>query len=310
MSFSHYIIRNYRPDDFDNYVRLHVEAKGSDMAGYPVSPAVLLERLGQPNCTPEKDLLLAEAKGNILGYMNITPEPDIGRAVLDCLIHPYYRRKGIATQLYYNAISRSSAVGAKVVQVCISNDNAAARNFLSKLNFRFVRRFLELNIDLSRTLLEGNECDGYECRHIRPGEEALLAEIQNRSFAGTWGYHPNTVEDIVYRTCMSDCCPEGIVLLCYGDKPAGYCWTTMNMEGRTASEVAGGRIYMTGVNPEHRRKGLGKYLLSMGLMHLKSRGVEIVVLTVDSENKEACELYSSFGFNTYSTTEWYEKPPC
>ena len=37
------------------------------------------------------------------------------------------------------------------------------------------------------------------------------------------------------------------------------------------------------------------------------RGVDIVELTVDSQNPAACSLYESVGFEVYARTEWYEK---
>ena len=46
---------------------------------------------------------------------------------------------------------------------------------------------------------------------------------------------------------------------------------------------------------------------SNGLDRLKDRGVDIVELTVDSENTAACSLYESLGFEVSAKTEWYEK---
>ncbi len=43
-------------------------------------------------------------------------------------------------------------------------------------------------------------------------EEGKLAEIQNRSFAGTWGYKSNTVEEVIYYTNVGDCSPEDVIL--------------------------------------------------------------------------------------------------
>ena len=307
MSAPHYILRNYRPDDFNSYVQLHVEAERLDGAGYCTSPRVLREGLGRPNYSPESDLFVAEAGGKVIGYMNVTPELGIGRVVLNCLVHPEYRRKGLATRLYYDAERRASSLGARVVQGSIPGDNVAARNLLSGLGFRLARRFLELRLELSEVEMVDAKHIALDCRPLRRGEEDKLAEIQNRSFAGTWGYHPNTVEEIAYRVGLSDCCPEGIILVYEGGQPVGYCWATIDVEGNTAAGTRKGRIHMLGVVPDYRGKGLGRRALLAGLSYLGGRGIEVAEVTVDSENKEACALYESVGFKIWSTTAWYEK---
>jgi mycothiol synthase len=145
------------------------------------------------------------------------------------------------------------------------------------------------------------------CRHLRLGEEAVLADLQNRSFAGTWGYNPGAVEEIAYRLSLSGSSPEGVVVLEEGDMPVGYCWTTVEAESGPAAGEWRGRIHMIGVLPERRGRGLGRQALTAGLAYLKGRGIEAVDLTVDSENVEACALYKSVGFTTRTTTKWYEK---
>lgn len=307
MSESHCTVRNYSPADFDSYVQLHVEAERLDKAGHCTSPHVLREGLGRPNYSPENDLFVAEVEGVVKGCMNLTPELGIGRVVLNCLVHPEYRRKGLATRLYCEAVRRAASLEARVVQGCIPEDNVAARNLLSGLGFRLARHFLELGLKLSEVQLVDAEHIALDCRPLRRGEEDKLAEIQNRSFAGTWGYHPNTVEEIAYRVSLSDCCSEGIILVYEGDQPVGYCWATIDLEGATAAGTRKGRIHMLGVVPDYQSKGLGRRALLAGLSYLGSRGIEVAEVTVDSENKEACALYESVGFKIRSTTAWYEK---
>ena len=307
MSESQYTIRNYLPSDFDSYVQLHIEAENHDRAGHCTSLRTLCEILGRPNYSPENDLFLAEREGKVVGYMNLTPELGIGRVILSCLIHPENRRKGLATQLCHESMRRASSLGAKVVQGCISQGNTPAENWASKLGFGYARRFLELKMKLSDEWITGTGSGSITCRHLRLGEESVLAELQNRSFTGTWGYHPGAVEEIAYRVNLRDCSPEGIILVCEGDRPLGYCWTTVSMDEITTSSAGRGRIHMIGVIPEHRGRGLGRCALMAGLRYLKSRGAEEVDLTVDGDNREACDLYESVGFEICSTTVWYEK---
>jgi mycothiol synthase len=305
MNNSLYIIRNYRPTDFDKYVQLIVEAEKLEPTGRCVSPEVLSESLYRPNYSPEQDLFVVETAGNIVGYVDVEPELLVGRVILNCFIQPDHRRRGLATELLGYATHRAKELGVKVAHVNIAQGNVAAKSVLSKLGFRFVRRFLQLRLDMAK--IRGQDIDqaALQCRHLQPGEEDKLTQIQNRSFTGTWGFNPNSVEEISYRTNLSRCSPEDVMLACDGDKVISYCWTRTIYEAGTNERK--GQILMLGVDPDYRGRGIGKGVLLAGLSYLKSKGFQVAELTVDSRNKEACSLYRSIGFKVWASTLWYEK---
>ena len=307
MSDPPYIIRSFRPEDFAGYVQLNVEAEELEPTGRCTSAQTLSEALGRPKHVAGEDLFVAEAAGKVVGYIDVRSELGIGRAVLDCLVHPEHRRKGLATELFHRASCRAREVGARVAHVNVGEDNVAARGLLAKLGFRFVRRFLELRRELSEAHLPAGEQGGVASRHLQSGEEDKLAQIQNRSFAGTWGYNPTAVEEIGYRLSLTGRSPQDVILICEGDRPVGYCWTEIDPAETAAMGTNKGRIYMLGVDPDYRGRGIGKRALLAGLAHLKSKGIEVAELTVDSQNAAACALYQSGGFKISSTSAWYEK---
>ncbi|MGD2125136.1 MAG: GNAT family N-acetyltransferase [Desulfobacteraceae bacterium] len=307
MSNLAFTIRNYRPGDFKGYIQLHVEAEQVDRSGRYISSQALAECLGRPNYSPEKDLFILETDGKIVGYISLTPELGIGRVLLDCLVHPRYRRKGIATKLFSRAMQRAKELGAKVTQISIPESNVAAKSLASGLGFKFIRRFLELKLDFYNIDLPDVKKGAFVIRELRSGEENKLTEIQNRSFAGTWGFNPNTPEEIVYRISLSGSSPENVIMAYEADKPIGYCWSKVNPEENAVRGENRGQIHMMGVDPDYQKKGIGKEILLTELARLKSKGIEVVELTVDSENQAARSLYASVGFEVCSTTEWYEK---
>ena len=300
---SPYVIRNYQPADFNDYVRLRQEVERLESLGQPVSPQTIAESLSRPDYFPERDLFVVEIDGSLIGYMDMVTELDIGRVILNGWLHPEHRRKGLATKLLSYAMRRARDLGARVVHVNVSEDNAVAREVLSRLGFKRIRRFLEFKLDISR--LRGQEADraARGCYHLRCDEEDKLTRIQNRCFTGTWGYNPNTVVAIAYRTHLSHFSPEDVVLAGEEDKVTGYCWT----EVTGSKDEREGRIYMLGTDPDYRARGMGRKLLLAGLAHLRSKGVRVVVLTVDSENESACALYRSLGFQLRTGSLWYEK---
>ncbi|MFC1914749.1 GNAT family N-acetyltransferase [Chloroflexota bacterium] len=305
MNDSIYIIRNYQPADFKKYLQLQIAAEKLEPTGRCLSSQVLDENLGRPDYSPEQDLFLAETAGNLIGYLEVLPELTIGRVILNCWVHPEHRRQGIATQLLDYALQRAKELGAEVAQIEISQDNTIARRILTRRGFNLVRRFLHLRLNMARVHRQDMEQAALGCRHLQRGEEDKLTRIQNRSFASVWGYNPNTVTAITYRTNLSN--PQDVVLTCDGDKVTGYCWTEITDDEEAASGTRKGRIFMLGVDPTYRGKGVGKKALLAGLAHLQEKGLAVAELTVDSENKVACALYQMVGFEVGTSSMWYEK---
>ena len=307
MSDPVYIVRNYRPEDFDRLVQLAVQVEKIEQLCCGTSPQDLVEGLGRPNHFPEDNLFVAEIAGDIVGYLDVMPELNIGRAVLSYLVHPGHRRRDFAKRLVERGLHRAGELGVRIAHVNIPQDKAMAKRLFSKMGFRFVRRFLELRLDLSKARLRKINQVASPCRYLRAGEEGKLMAIQNRSFTNTWGYSPNTIEDIIYLTSLPNRSLEDIVLAWDADRPIGYCWTKIDPGEDKAVGGDNGRIYMLGVDPDYRGKEEGRQVLVAGLSYLKSKGIRIVELTVDSENKAACALYRSAGFEVWTSSLWYEK---
>jgi len=295
-----YTISNYYEEDFAEYDRLHREAEavGPDER-YPSSQR-LSEQLRAPGYSPEQDLFVVSAGTRIAGYIDVVSEPQIGRVILNCLVHPEHRRQGLAAGLLSAALSRATELGAGVAQVCARQQNVTARSALAKLGFKSVRYFFQMKVAIDRIDQAAAIKAARLCRHLRPGEEEALTELQNVSFAGSWGYHPNTVEERCFRLGQSWCSLHDVLLADDDHIIRGYCWT------RPASEN-GRQIYMIGVHPDFQGRGIGRRVLLAGLAHLKSSGCPVAELNVDAANGGACALYRSVGFSVEEDILWYEK---
>jgi mycothiol synthase len=307
MSNSTYIIRNYHSEDFDKLVQLGAEVQELGQTGCPISPLDLIESVGQPNHSSENNLFIAEREGEIVGFADVRLELNIGRVVLRWMVHPKHHRRGLAVKLVDRAICRTRDLGITTIHVNILRDSPMAKQLLTQMGFIFIRRFLELRLDLSKTHLPEISKISPRCRPLQPTEEGRLTQLQNRSFTGTWGFNPNTVEEIIYRISLPNSSPGDIFLTFDSDKPIGYCWTRIESWEKKAPGEGTGRIYMLGVDPDYRGKGFGRQLLLVGLSYLKSKSLRVVELTVDNENKAARALYESVGFKLWTTSLWYEK---
>ena len=262
---------------------------------------LLEEELGQPGLCPEANCTVAVGEEGPVGFAIVHPEPRIGRAVLELNVHPHHAWTGVESLLMRSSLDRAGELGADYVHVCVSDPERWA-GLLESNGFSKVREYLVLRWRRPE-LVRPEPPDGFELRSLRPGEEHLLAVAQNAAFTGSWGFSPNTTEEVAYRVAMTGTGPEGVLLLRRGDAVAGYCWTRiMGAPGRSV-----GFISMIGVVPEYRGQGLSKPLLLRGMEHMRARGVGSIQLEVDRENAPAIGLYTSVGFREEARLHWFEE---
>jgi mycothiol synthase len=302
-----YTIRNYRSKDFKKLVQLVSEVQELGRPYYSFSLSDLFESLSHSGPSSSKNLVIVDRSGEIAGYAEVKPELNIGRAILRWLVHPRHRRGELTLRLVDHAVHHTRELGITTLHVNIFRGNFTAKRLLTRMGFKFVRRFLELRLNLPEMVLHEISKIAPRCRSLQPGEEGTLTQLQNRSFAGTWGFNPNTIEEIIYRINLPNSSPDDIFLILDSDKPVGYCWTRVEVWKKKALGEGTGRIYMLGVDPDYRGRGLGKQLLLAGLSYLKNKGLRVALLTVDSENKAARVLYTSVGFELWKSSLWYEK---
>lgn len=290
-------VRNCRPQD------------SGDSAAYEQlkEGAVFAHLLSKPDYRVDENLFQAETDGVIVGFVNVLPELGIGRTVLDYAVNPSYKLTALLPELIKCALKRARQLRAAVAHLNIPLVETAPAEVLSNLGFKPVRRFCDMRLNISDIDLEGADRLDWTYRYFKPGDEETLSDIQNRCFAGTWGYNPNTVEDTAWQLKVRNNCPEDVILALDKGEVIGYCWTESECGQEPSTGERKGRVYMLGVDSRYRTSGLGKQLIRMGLLHLKKQGRELIDITVDTQNVAAVTLYCSLGFQLYRETVWYEK---
>ena len=305
--YANFTIRKYRLQDFAAYAQFYQEFSKLYAVTEKDPFEALSRSLSRPGYLASEDLFLAESAGIIIGYINVTAEPGIGRVIFDYLVHPIYRNGSVPGGLIDHALGRARELGADVVHLNTVASEPATAELLSNLGFCAVRRFHELRLELSSATLETTSRLNLEYRCFEPGQEAMLAQIQNHCFADTWGYNPNTDEEIYWHMSIKGNRPDDIILAWNEGRLIGYCWTEPNCRDEPSPGKSKGRIYMLGVRPDHRKRGVGRQLLLAGLSYLAGKGREVIYITVDSQNVAAAALYQSLGFEFHEDTIWYER---
>lgn len=132
--------------------------------------------------------------------------------------------------------------------------------------------------------------DIYRLVAYRSQDEREFVAANNNSFS----HHPDnshmTIEEFEARQKLDWFDPDDVIVAKAADSIAGFCWTKRHDDA--------GEIYIIGVTPEHRGKGLGQALIRAGLAHLHDRyGFTRAFLFSDADNEAALHVYESLGFH-------------
>lgn len=307
MSTDPCVIRNYCSADLEEYVEFHTDAESICRSEDTFLVAALKDESRAPIDFSESDFFLARARGAIVGSCRIVPEVAIDRAVLRLLLRPGPPSREVASELLRSALERAGDLNVNRVHADLREQDSDARDLFAGLGFRPIRRYTDMALDLDPGSIAEPEQKSLSFRSLEPGMEREFTQLQNRVFAGSWGFCPNTTPEIIQQLGVAGHGHEGVILAYHEEKAAGYCWTAHVSRWDRKGETALGRIHMMGVTPELRGRGLSRDILWAGLKHLANKGVQTVELTMDNENEAACSLYKGAGFRPKTALIWYEK---
>ena len=296
-------IRTFRWDDLERYTYLFNEINGITTSEKAFDIEFMRQILSLPSCEPEKNCLLAEVQGVVVGFTLLVIEPAIDRAVASGGVLEAYRNQGIGHKLLTAALEHARASGVSVMHVEVSDNGAAAHRLLGSEGFYEVKRFWQMRWEGDQLPPVGLP-NGFSIRAFKlDQDEEILTNLQNIAFGENWGFSPNTVEQISARVRLSRSNPEGIIFIVDGDRVSGYNWTLRSFNETNST----GWVAMTGVHPDYRGKGLGTSVVLAGMEYLKSKSVDGIELEVDSENNPARQLYLKLGYQRIGQTMWFEK---
>ncbi len=289
-------IRSYTPDDLETLAALRLRHAPS-----PVEAAALARWLAQPNIDAGRDCMLAfNDDGTPAGFAVLIREPAIGRGVVEINGSNQHRGGGAGDALLREVSERGRAAGLDVLQVDVPESDEARRKAFAERNWTHIRTHLHLRREgTKRTNIPAP--DGMTLRLAGPADAPAVTDVQNTAFTGSWGYAPNTPEEIAYRIFeLPDLRPDPVVLLEEDGALVGYCWC------HREAEDAPGIVGMVGVLPGRQGKGLGRAVTGAGMDALLELGSPSLEITVDSENPPAIRVYESLGFVLDWRSFWYE----
>ena len=229
--------------------------------------------------------------------------------VLELVVHPSYRGKGVGTALASAVRDQVRGGLASPPQAWSHGNHEAAVELAQRFGYRPVRELLRLRLtrsDGAGDLPAAELPDGVSIRPFRPGadEDAWLA-----ANAAAFAHHPEqgsmTRADLDARMAEDWFDPEGFLLAVRDDDGAilGFHWTKVHPG--TGGHPPIGEVYVVGVVPGAQGLGLGKTLTVAGIRHLQDAGLQAIMLYVDADNEPAMALYKRLGFVRWDADVMY-----
>ena len=295
-------VRPFSWDGLQCWTNLYNAAFGITDTELEFDEESMKHHLSLAGLDPERNCFIARESGEDVGLAILWPELPIRRAVLELGGSGAHSPKAVEQALVDAAVARACDLPVSVIHVQTASEDDVKRRLLYDAGFLPVRRYALMRWR-SDVLPRVELPEGFTLRSFRAGQDAQrLADIQNAAFGDSWGFSPNTVEQVEARVASKSTTLEGILLVTRSDDLAAYNWTV-----RPAGPGGKlGRIAMTGVHPEYRGMGLSRPTVLAGMEWLASQGVEVIELEMDSSNRSAARVYESLGFRKVSDTVWFE----
>ena len=225
--------------------------------------------------------------------------------VLELVVHPNYRNKGVGSALA-EAVRQDTD---RKIKAWSHGNHEAAVKLASRFGYRPVRELWRMRLShdtLADELPAAALPDGVLIRPFVPGqdEDAWLA-----ANAAAFAHHPEqgsmTRADLQARMAEDWFDPAGFLLAVRESdgELLGFHWTKVHP--RSGSHPAIGEVYVVGVSPKAQGTGLGKALTLAGIHHLHDSGLDAVMLYVDADNTPAVALYRKLGFVRWDVDVMY-----
>jgi mycothiol synthase len=249
--------------------------------------------------------VVVDSPGAIVGYVQAMFEEP---AAVECwgVVHPGHRGRGIGSSLLSLTEERASHLLAgfpagRFRHVINAGDRAAAA-MLQVRDLRPVRRFWQMQIDLTGPPEPGPVPEGAEIAGIEPpGDLPAVHAVLEEAFADHWGHHAEPFDRWAEEQTGSPSYDPALWLLATAaGEPVGA------LVGRIWGDR--GWVDYLGVLAPGRGRGIGAALLRRSFAAFAGRGIRRVILNVDAENPTgATALYERAGMRVINGWDVWER---
>lgn len=286
-----------KPPGLDELVAAAITADGRK----PIDESALAELKAGAQEMPHAAFVARDDEG-LVGYAHVSYRETRHGLRADLVVHPRARHRGIGTELMRKVFDHVAWDGGGTLHLWVSS-RASSSRLIERFGFSPVRRLHQQHAPLPAPTVPAPY--GIVLRGFAEADRGPWLEMHNAAF----GKHPDaggwTETDFDWRTRESWFDPEGLRLAVDSDGGLlGSCWMKLHDHPDPAHDLSDtsskivAEIYMMGVAPEARGRGLAPALASDGLAWGVSRRADRTMLYVDEANEPAMRLYRRFGFQT------------
>jgi mycothiol synthase len=281
------LVRNAGEDEVDAAAEVLNEHSRRLYGTADTTAAELREDWSAPEVDFPDNVLVAEVEGRLVGYADVIPHGEA--AWLDV--------RGTDSRSYdplLEAIARrADTLGRDHVRGWAPEIDRDLQEAYDRAGFRPFRHSFRMEIELGGDLSPPECPDGFSIRPFREGDERTAWEVQQHSFADTWGFTPAPFETWAHWNMGEYFQPAHWFLAETGDEVAAIALCR-----QPESEPGLGWVNILGVRPAYRRRGLAIALLQHVFEHFARLGLKTVGLGVDAENPTgAVRLYERAGMH-------------
>ncbi len=271
------------------------------------------------NCDPFRDVLIAEADGNMAAYSRVwwyideTSKLRIYQSF--GFVRPKWRHKGLGrAMLHYNqALLRSIAgdhpqdLERYFESACQDSEKETEALLLSdgyqgvRHGFTMVRPDLENIPDLPLP-------EGLEVRPVLPEHYRAIWNAEQEAFRDHWGYVEGNEDDYEAWTTHRNFQPDLWKIAWAGDEVAGQVKSFIDSEENAEYHRLRGYTENISTRRPWRKRGLAHALIARSLRLLKEKGMQEAALGVDTQNLSgALHVYEDMGFKVVRRHSVYRK---
>jgi mycothiol synthase len=272
------------------------------------------------NSDPERDMLFAEVKGQVIGYSRVWwSQEDGGKRLYRQFVHllPKWRKTGLRRAMLRHNERRLREIATghpqedpRFFEAWASATEEHWASLLESEGYRGVRYSFEMVRPDLENIPDLRLPEGLEVRPVEPRHIPQIFAAAKEAFRDHWGYSEEEWDrEIAEWQDAPTFQPDLWQVAWAGDQVAGMVQNFINEAEN--EEYGRKRGYTEGISVRQpwRRQGVAKALIASSFRLLKARGMTEAALGVDADNPNgALQLYKGMGFQTVKRHTTYRKP--
>ncbi len=152
--------------------------------------------------------------------------------------------------------------------------------------------------------------EGITLEHVKFKEASdetieLFTDVFNSSFVDHYDFSKVLLKDIIkWRGLDKE--NTRLIFAKKGQEIVGVLMCEESLVYNKENNEKIGWANVLGVNPPHRKSGIGRTLLSTGMRWIYDQGMDTIYLGMDAENAKALDLYFSLGYKIHKESVSYK----